>query len=447
VISATLRMRNANAAVMMAAATALLVDCAALPGTLSMDQDREREKTPLCLVQHDDRVEGEMSQAEVVLIDHNSDMCELDVGCRHIVTKEPFDANVEPHWQKLLAVRNALDSDCQHAIWLDSDVAVHTSQPLKLLDSFGDRSVFACADPPADLTPRFFPNGRSPTLAAKFNAGIWGVANTAAGRALLDAWIGLYPGHLWSVDRGSRLRQNTSSSYTDCLLSRPAAGAPVDEEETKLATMLTARAAKRLHRAPNVAALTSLMSALVPGDATRDGAASATSEEALTLAAELEQRADAASRTAHSEPATVARADVARKPAAIRGVHVLAELRKRSRGRVGKKGTTVRRCNTGAATYAFHERWTCKGSPACNLWANSDAFEQGAFANHLLASPAWRPFITVADERKHNAPCESYTVAEERGALACHFLAEYKDNIWGYMASREKAGADLSADL
>ena len=86
---------------------------------------------------------------------------------------------------------------------------------------------------------------------------------------------------------------------------------------------------------------------------------------------------------------------------------------------------------------AFHERWTCKGSPACNLWANSDAFEQGAFANHLLASPAWRPFITVADERKHNAPCESYTVAEERGALACHFLAEYKDNIWGYMASRK----------
>jgi hypothetical protein len=92
-----------------------------------------------------------------------------------------------------------------------------------------------------------------------------------------------------------------------------------------------------------------------------------------------------------------------------------------------------------APSQAFHERWTCSGSPACKVWANSDAFEQGAFAKHLLAAPTWQPYITLADAGLHNAPCTSFTSAESRGALACHFLAEYKDDIKGYVGEATTA--------
>lgn len=93
---------------------------------------------------------------------------------------------------------------------------------------------------------------------------------------------------------------------------------------------------------------------------------------------------------------------------------------------------------------AFHEKWSCSGSPACKIWANSDAFEQGAFAVHMLGSPTWRPFITMADARTHNAPCLSFDEAQQRGALACHFLAEYKDSIPKYIETRLAAAMNHS---
>lgn len=101
-------------------------------------------------------------------------------------------------------------------------------------------------------------------------------------------------------------------------------------------------------------------------------------------------------------------------------------------------------CGEGQATYSFHDRWVCSGSAACDVWANSDAFEQGSFALHLLASDEWRDDITMADARVHNAPCVSYADAEKRGALVCHFLAEYKDTISPYLASRSAAATGQS---
>jgi hypothetical protein len=77
------------------------------------------------------------------------------------------------------------------------------------------------------------------------------------------------------------------------------------------------------------------------------------------------------------------------------------------------------------------------------VWANSDAFEQGAFAIHLLGSPAWEGYIAMSDARTHNAPCTTAEEADTRGALACHFLAEYKDRIHTYVASRH-AQADMA---
>ena len=86
---------------------------------------------PLCLVQHDDRSEAELL-TERSLIDLNQAVCARDSGCRYVFTRQHFDPTVEPHWQKLFAVRAALDTGCQHAVWLDSDVVVLSDVPLQL---------------------------------------------------------------------------------------------------------------------------------------------------------------------------------------------------------------------------------------------------------------------------------------------------------------------------
>ena len=76
-----------------------------------------RGHVDLCLVQHDDRTDTELSD-ERSLIDLNQAICARDQNCRYIFTRQHFDAKVEPHWQKLLAVRHALDGGCRRAVWL-----------------------------------------------------------------------------------------------------------------------------------------------------------------------------------------------------------------------------------------------------------------------------------------------------------------------------------------
>lgn len=178
----------------------------------------EADEASICLVQHDDRTPSELSSEEAALTASNMHICSREPLCRHVMSTVSFDETVEPHWQKLLAVRSALQSGCRHAVWLDSDVTVHTSTPLKLLDSFEGRPVFACSDPPPDLTPRFFGPRNPFNKPAPMNAGIWGVANTPSGLALLNAWIGLYPAHLWSVDH--------RKDVNDCVQTRPRGTVP-----------------------------------------------------------------------------------------------------------------------------------------------------------------------------------------------------------------------------
>ena len=198
----------------------------------------------LCLVQHDDRGDAELKD-ERALIDLNQAVCERDAACRYLFTRQHFDKRVEPHWQKLLAVRAALKQGCQHAVWLDSDVGLHTSHAIKLLDSFQGRSVFANADPPPDLTPRFFEKVANPQTAS-MNAGIWGVANTDKGRSLLDAWIALYPSHLWSVERRRGVAKTNVGD--PCLITRPEPAA------TSRFMHLRALAASEATRGPAAAA-------------------------------------------------------------------------------------------------------------------------------------------------------------------------------------------------
>ena len=241
---------------------------------------------PLCLVQHDDRSEAELL-TERSLIDLNQAVCARDSGCRYVFTRQHFDPTVEPHWQKLFAVRAALDTGCQHAVWLDSDVVVHASRPTRLLDSFAGRAAFVNADPPADLTPRFFRGQYADHPTASMNAGIWGIANTPSGRGLLDAWIGLYPAHLWTVERHGG-KSPGSVRTTGCVVTRP--GGPDSPRRFRALAALFSGAGGSGRRAPS-ATTTAFAAAAPPADDAKivsddeNAAAAATATAASTASA------------------------------------------------------------------------------------------------------------------------------------------------------------------
>jgi hypothetical protein len=293
-------------------------------------EDGTSGHVPLCLIQHDDRTDQELGSVRF-LVGLNRAVCEADSGCRHVFTRESFDGRVEPHWQKLLAIRAALSRGCTHAVWLDSDAALHTSRAAQMLSAFGGRSFFVSPDPPAELTSRFFGADVVGSWGAPMNAGIWGVRNTRHGLALLDAWIALYPSHLWSIE------QPTDHSDGCAVVSRP--GGPTG----------LSRSLERGRRA-----LADLFS--------RTGHAFATS-------ASSEAGADAA-----DSSSLIARRIAER-------VRLATEAR--------KERSEAERCGQlGKASYAFHERWRCSGSPACTVWANSDGVLAAALFDSTPTPPA-----------------------------------------------------------
>lgn len=281
---------------------------------------------PLCLVQHDDRTDRELTHLRP-LLDLNRAACEVEPDCRHVLTRLSFDRTVEPHWQKLHAVRAALTQGCQHAVWLDTDAAVHTADPLLLLDAYADRAFFALPDPPPDLTLRFFAAGAAPTATvAPFNAGVWGVRNTQRGRDLINEWINLYPKDLWSVDR---TRKNA-----DCLLTRP--GGPEIKKSGLQFRALTNLLAQRKQPQSQLAWA-----------------------QPQPRGSPLQQPYE----TSPGAPMKVSRLmklSLAAKSAAERALEATA-ARVAIASREAKSG-----CDEGVAEYAFHEKWRCFGSAACD---------------------------------------------------------------------------------
>lgn len=351
---------------------------------------------PLCLVQHDDRTDKEISPSLVSLLDLNRAVCESHPGCRLLLTRTSLDKEVEPHWQKLYAVQAALQEGCQHAVWLDTDAIVHTSDPMRLLGAFPrGTSFFSNADPPAIYTMRFFRNMPASWDPMKqpvqpFNAGVWGVRNTHKGRALMERWTSLYPAHLWSVERSSSSSKGGGTKLSKlCIRVRP--GGPA-------ITRLSQRQ-QNVYRG-SMSFLSAEGAAAEPPPSASHAALEST-EQALGTVKSME----------------------------------------------AAKHKVVTSCDAGVVDYAFHEKWRCVGSSACNTWANSDAFEQGAFAAHILSSPEWRPHINVADAGLYNSPCESYGDAEKRDALSCHFLAEYKDAITNYLSTRRRAAVSHEEEV
>jgi len=380
--------------------------------------DRADGHMPLCLVQHDDRENHELGD-ERALIDLNQAVCERDSNCRYLFTRQHFDSNVEPHWQKLLAVRAALRKGCQHAVWIDSDIAVHTSHAVKLLDTFEGRPFFANADPPPDLTPRFFTWTDNP-VTAPLNAGIWGVKNTVKGRELLNAWIALYPSHLWSVERTPR-RSGSSHTVAGCLMSRPE---PIASGRAfrALTALFTRRATKLLatDKAHAVAAAHA-------GPRAAHESISGATQGAGALARTEQLVADGGAGGGAGGGGVASGGGSWGGATAMTLVAAPGEEEEAAQGGG---------CGGGRTTYSFHETWTCSGDPACDVWANSDAFEQGAFAAHLQTDPAWVEHITMANPRTHNAPCSSFDEAQRRSALTCHFLAEYAMPLQPVIADR-----------
>ena len=57
----------------------------------------------------------------------------------------------------------------------------------------------------------------------------------------------------------------------------------------------------------------------------------------------------------------------------------------------------------------------------------------------MLANESWSNDITVGDAALLNSPCDTFEEAESRGAITCHWLAEYKELINSYLSSRSDA--------
>ena len=80
--------------------------------------------------------------------------------------------------------------ECDTLAYLDSDAVINTSLPSKTFD-LAEKS-FMCSDDVA-LDPRKLFSKRKP-----FNAGVWAVENSDAGRRIMQQWENAYPHEGWT---------------------------------------------------------------------------------------------------------------------------------------------------------------------------------------------------------------------------------------------------------
>jgi len=177
----------------------------------------------LCLVQFDDRTDLKLGEERSLMylneLRCNSSAHVISGGqrwrCAYHLSRDTqqqtsLDARgvrapVETHWQKVFMVGNLVNgTDCDAAVFLDSDAISHTS-PLQLLRHFNsesspgpsaahNRDFFFTSDPPDDLVPRW----GCCISQCQMNAGVWGVLGTPGGRDVMARWQSLYDASQWT---------------------------------------------------------------------------------------------------------------------------------------------------------------------------------------------------------------------------------------------------------
>ena len=210
----------------------------------SSSESGERARTfpsALCLVQAEDRPllrdrttttnSGPVGTTGVAaLLAVNRALCEADANCTYIRHDSQYK-EVQPHWRKVFIGSHVLNTTrCPAIAWLDSD-AVLAGPPSDLLGLFRPpppRRASAHIEQAEDRR-YVWPAGvqrLAPLRSAQdihfvgagegniwnsnlspFNAGVWLVANTKLGRALMARWVFAYTDHAashWSRDPGGK---------------------------------------------------------------------------------------------------------------------------------------------------------------------------------------------------------------------------------------------------
>ena len=162
------------------------------------------------------------------VLEHNRASCEADADCTYIRRDNAFK-EIQPHWRKAFVGYEVLNSTrCAAVAWMDSDTAITTrpSELLSLLHPTG-RPIVQARDNryvwPADVQPHvhkdvgrdgvhFVLAGENDVFHTKlsgFNAGVWIVANTPLGHAIMHKWCNAWLQHASRV-----WRRNTSQPHT-----------------------------------------------------------------------------------------------------------------------------------------------------------------------------------------------------------------------------------------
>lgn len=186
-----------------------------------------RVGSAICVVQAEDRP---LTGSRVIrnnagiarLLDHNRAACNADENCTYIRRDRAFH-NVQPHWRKAFITYDILNTTrCGAVAWLDSD-AVFAGRPSELLSLLHPNEVpiqqardlrYEWPDSvKREVHKDVGHDGAHFVLAGEndvfkrelsgFNAGVWLVANTPLGRAIMHTWCNVWlqnASHNWYRD-------------------------------------------------------------------------------------------------------------------------------------------------------------------------------------------------------------------------------------------------------
>jgi len=194
-----------------------------------------REDGTTCIIQHDTAVSSRVEDDErarqnrAALMANTQARCDADPSCAYVAPlvygdsgdADSLDAMYPPYWTKVFAVQRALamtNPRCARAAWLDADATTHDARSTCRAEDGGCETRVRWMSETIDglFDGRDFFYSRDPTMnpegewwGSEFNAGVFGVANTATGREIVDAWARSYPADEWHLLKDGRW--NTTS--------------------------------------------------------------------------------------------------------------------------------------------------------------------------------------------------------------------------------------------
>lgn len=188
-----------------------LASCSAVPTSIT-SQILTPGGSSVCIVQMDTRDLGPQYSRYAA---NNEKTCHSSsVPCTYIFsngTGASFGPDAYPvYWGKVFAVQAVMaEKDCGTVFWVDTDAVITTRDVANLELAMEGKAMLVSTDPFGFLASSSVSSNTS------FNAGVWGVRNSADGRMLLNLWTSEYNGDKWTKTLGeSGITQWTCSGCT-----------------------------------------------------------------------------------------------------------------------------------------------------------------------------------------------------------------------------------------